>query len=220
MKNIYLITLLLFSSSLFAQNDEIKSLLETCIKDAVPNDFKYFNLVDSSFIMKLDEYSLNYIDDKKFLNDYKDFELLDFLKGLKSTKKLNWKSFNLPNAKIYSIDSIPKFSENLRSNVIVIDESNSEIVIDFINHRQLRLLTGKSNTEKEIDEAIKSAWANFDKTISKENKVYFKFSTPILSDDKKYAIIQINNSGSGKYYIYKKEKKSWVKIYTFGYWVG
>ena len=220
MRNIYLISLLFFTCSFFAQNNEVKSLLEACIKDVVPSDFEYFNLVDSSFTMELDKYSLNDIDDRKFLNEYQDFELLQFLDDLKSTKKLNWNSFNLPNAKTYSIDSIPKFSENLRTNVIVINENNSKIVVDFINHRQLRLVTGKSKTKKEIDEAIVQAWENFDKAIRKENKVYFKFSTPIFSDDKKYALIQINNSGSGKYYIYRKEKSSWVKIYTFGYWVG
>ena len=220
MRNIYLIPLLFFTCSFFAQKNEVKSLLEACIKDVVPSDFEYFNLVDSSFTMELDKYSLNDIDDKSFLNEHQDFELLQFLENLKSTKKLNWNSFNLPNAKIYSIDSIPKFSENLRTNVIIINENNSEIVVDFINHKQLRLVTGKSKTKKEIDEAIVKAWENFDKAIRKENKVYFKFSTPIFSDDKKYALIKINNSGSGKYYIYRKEKSSWVKIYTFGYWVG
>ncbi|MCL9804897.1 hypothetical protein NAT51_05160 [Flavobacterium amniphilum] len=220
MRTLIVILFFTISTSFFAQSNEIQALFEACSKDAVPDDFDYFNLVDSSFIMTFDRYDLDVVDDKEFLEKYKDFNPEEFAQKAKSTKKINWRQFNHPKARMYSFDSIPKFPCCMRNNIVVLSDEESVLKISFVAYNQLRIETGKNRSEEEINELAEAAWDHYEKSTAKEKKVYFKFSTPVFSENKKYALIKINNSGSGKYYVYKLENGLWKNIYRFGYWVG
>ena len=220
MKNIFLITFFFFSSSFFAQNRDIQTLLEVCYKYAAPKDFEYFNLVDSSFIMTSDRLYLSEIDDKEFLNEYNDFNMQEFAEKAASTPKINWKHYKCPKAIIYSIDSIPKFPGMVRNNTIVLNNDENKIKVKFINYNHLRVEAGKNKSEEEINKAIDSAWEDYEKNTRKEKKIYFKFSTPIFSYDKKYAVIMTKTSGSGGCFICMRKGNSWKIIYRFGNWVS
>lgn len=73
--NKLLILILFFFSSfqLIAQDNEIEDFINQTCFEFVPKDFEYFNLLEKSYNVEFDEYSLFPQELKKILNDYPDF---------------------------------------------------------------------------------------------------------------------------------------------------
>src|SRR5690606_33924637 len=90
MKKIFFSTafILLFGLMGFSQNSEIKLLMKNATSVVVPNNFKYFHLVDSSFPIDFDEKSMTSNELQKLRNDFPDFPYEEFLSLAKSDTSL------------------------------------------------------------------------------------------------------------------------------------
>ena len=212
-KIIFILITFLISNISFGQKADFENLIHQIYKDRVPENFKYYNLVDSSFVTKFDKYSLEH-DEISFLQKhYSDFPYEELINASNNCYVINWKNYELKNAKIYSIDSIPKFESQISINRIVPYKIN-QVEFDSLNRNkkfyEVIVPVKKFWSKKRIDREIHKAWETYSNSIDKENKTYFRFSTPLIVNN--YAIINLNQSGSGATYIYKNTNGIWKKI--------
>jgi hypothetical protein len=118
-KLLFILITFLFSNITFGQNADIENLINQIYKDRVPENFEYYNLVDSSFVTKFDKYSLNQYELSFIQKQFLDFPYEDFIEASKNCSTVNWNNYDLKNAKIYSKDSIPTFECHIRLNRVV-----------------------------------------------------------------------------------------------------
>lgn len=206
---------------MFGQNTDFENLINQIYTDIVPKDFEYYNLVDSSFITKFDQYSLEPDELTVIKTKYRDFPYEKFIQKSKIFEIINWKNYHLKNAKIYSIDSIPKFESQIKSTILVPYKINQE-ELDSLNkvkkYYEVIVPIKKSWGRKKIDKEIEKTWDERSKNVKAENKIYFRFSTPLIIND--YAIITLNQSGRGASYLYKYIDGFWTQIFIFKRWVS
>ena len=225
--------LLAFPLFCFGQKEEIAQFINDVCKDTelVPPSFRYFNVVDSSFAIKFDEYSIDTLRDydlvKNFLQNNPDFSVDEFVQKAKHSEIINWKNYRIEKAKIASWNSIPKLPVQVISYYIIpygrmpiktIDSLNS---LNLYNGKQVFIVPAKRHwKQKRQDKECNKAMKRYLENIPNEDTRYYRFSTPIFPDDNKYAIMQIDNGGIGAAYVFKKINNKWVKIYTFNRWIA
>lgn len=213
---ILIIITFLSSNTLFGQKAAFENLINQIYTERVPENFEYYNLVDSSFVTKFDKYSLER-DELSFLQkQFSDFPYKDFIEASKNCSTINWINYDLKNAKIYSIDSVPKFESQIRL-IRVVPKKISPVELDSLNRNkklyEVILPVKKHWSKSRIDKEVQKTWEKYSNSIKAENKTYFSFSTPLIIDN--YAIITLNQSGSGASYIYKNTNGVWKQILIF-----
>lgn len=220
-KRFTLLLIFISLATLNAQNNEIEDFVnQTCLK-YIPKEFEYFNLLEKSYVDEFDEYSLEQQELKELLNDYPDFPYLKFIEKAEDTTTVNWKSFKIQKARVYNYKDIPKFLSHNRVSKLVPYNTPKHEVDSLNNLKDLYKLVipvkkhwGQSKLKKEIDKK----WNEYEKSIPKENRVYFRFSTPIIIGD--YALVTYGKTGSRKSFIYKKVNGFWELIHTYKYTVS
>ena len=220
-KIIFIIIIFQISNISFGQNADFENLINQIYKDQVPENFEYYNLVDSSFVTKFDKYSLE-LDEISFLQKhYSDFPYEELINASNNCYVISWNNYDLKNAKIYSIDSIPKFESQFRINIIV-PYKISQVEFDSLNRKkknyEVIVPVKKYWSEKRIDREIHKAWEKYSNSIEKENKTYFRFSTPLIVNN--YALVTLNQSGRGATYIYKNTNGIWKQLLIFRRWIS
>ncbi len=222
MKSIFLIFFLSYQITAKGQNNVLREFVNQVAKEVILNNANYYNLIDSSFVIKLDKYTFE-DDTKSFLKSYPDFPL-ELTQRVSDSTIIDWKKLQLENVKYYSNNNLPRhYSASLRISRIA-DAKFNQNQIDSINNgipsSELFVKIKPKWKQKRIQKEYQKAWDRNDKIISKENNVYYTFSTPQFSVDKKYAIISIKIGSSGSILIFKKTEVGWKKIYKFNIWVG
>lgn len=196
------------------QNNDIRNLVNTALNDLVPKDYKYYNLIDSSFIYNdyyIEENELEII--KKENHDFNFEELATKNKG--EQQLLSWGDFNLDKAHIHTFKSLPEYETYTRVTNLIPFNSPKKIYDSIVNNKKNQLVIkykdswSKRQTQKKIDKA----WKKHFNKIKLENRTYNMVSTPLILDN--YAIITIRNSNGGENYIYRKLNKKWVQIWSF-----
>ena len=216
----------LFSSIVcIGQSADIEALINVAYKEIVPQTFVYFNLVDSSFVMKFDKYKMDYreMEHKAFFKVNPEFNVSEFVALSLHAKKINWKNYSIENAAIYSYDSIPKFPEQVRITRYVTYDIQANLLDSLQKAKkydEIIVPVKKFWGKKKIKEATETAWKEYENNVKLENTLYFRFSTPLISTDKKYAVIELYTSGRGAYYIFKKVNGKWEFAYVFGRFVS
>lgn len=217
---VILLNLLLFTK-LFGQKAKIESLVNQAYKEIVPNNFEYYNLIDTSFVTRFDKYSFEKYELDSLLQKYSDFPIDIFIQKEKDNLFLNWATYNLDKAKVYSYENIPKFESQVRFNRLI-PFNTSQQTIDSLKktkkYNEVIIPIKKHWSKKRIDKEIKKVWTNYSNSIKIENKIYFFFSTPIIVDN--YAIITLNQTGRGATHIFKKEGDIWKEIFVFERWIS
>jgi hypothetical protein len=222
-KFITTISFTLLTTFLFGQNKEVENFINQAYLQIVPSNFKYYNLIDSSFVTEFDKYSLSRDELKNLLQNNPDFPYDNFIQKGKNFVLLSWTNYKLTKAKIYSNTAVPKFSSQIRVNRLV-PFNTSEQLLDSLEmtKKYIEVIVPVKNSwgDKRRNKEIKKAWAKYSNSIRTEDKVYFKFSTPIFSDNGLYSIVTLNRSDRGATYVFKKVDNKWNEIILIRRWVN
>lgn len=222
-KQIVIIVFSLLSAFAFGQNKEVGNLIGQVYQQVVPSNFNYYNLVDSSFVTKFDKYSLDKNELKDLLKSNPDFPYDNFVLKCKDSGLISWAVYDLEKAKIYSYTSIPKFASQIRINRIVPYKTSQQSLdsLEKLKKYNEVIVPAKSTwSDKRRSKEIEKAWVKYSDSKRPEDKVYFRFSTPIFSDNGLYVIITLNQSDRGATYIFKKIGDKWVEIFLFRRWIS
>lgn len=215
-----LLCICLFFSTTSAQHKIIEDFINQAAREIVPANFNYYNLVDSSFIIKFNQYSFEPDDHKQILAQYPDFPLDSFLTQVGKSTLINWKDFDLSKAKLYSRQTVPKLETGIRVFKTVSYDTPKKIIDSLNNlkpHTALTVPVKKHWNNERIDQACDKAYEQYIKRVPREERVYFRFSTPLIIDD--YAMVSLNTTGSGATYIFKRINNFWQKIFMLEHWV-
>lgn len=222
-KCIYIIIVIfLLPLTAIAQDTLIIGLARQVLKDNVKKEMRYFYLVDSSFITKINNY-----DAKRIKNDHLHLRNIDLPVDLKVTDStiIKWCDYSFENAKCVPYKDLPKFpGGNWRSTISVpYNKFKDEKVLDSLNHlrrNEIYVPVKWYWTNKKIQKEIAKAWERFESKFETEEKDFIQLSMPVFSDDKKYAVISINNLGHGCSYIYKNINGKWIIIAEYNRWIS
>ena len=211
---------LIIPISVFSQNSDIERLVNQLVKDEIPTNFSYFNLVDSSFIIQA---NFPFFEDEvKFQisqSDIRDLNSSEFFQNRKDTI-LNWNNFQIENVKIKKEHEFPNFHID---SYILIPLKTEKSKLDSLNQNKkeneiivpIRKFWSKKRINKEIQ---KNKYRQFE-NLPKEDFEYYYFSTPMFNSTKSYALISVKRINGGSYYIYKKQNGVWIKVLEFLRWV-
>ncbi len=204
-----------------AQDTLIMGFARQVLKDNVKKEMRYFYLVDSSFITKISKYDLREIKMNQRLTDA---DLPIDIKVTDSTI-INWCDYSFEDAKCIPYKALPKFpGYSWRSNILVAhNKYKDEKVLDSLNHlkrNEIYIPIKWYWTNKRIGKEISKAWKRFESKFETEEKDFIRLSTPVFSEDKKYAVISVNNLGHGCSYIYKNLKGKWIIIAEYNRWIS
>lgn len=230
MKHKLLIFSIFFNLNLFGQKSDIECLINQIVKDEVPENFEYYFLVPRSLEQqKIDDSLQNYqirefkMVDKDFPND---------LIYTESKETINWRNYDLNNA-IYVPDEYnyshtlsPPKTKKVRFVKYNINQKKYDSLVK--NKEPYTLIVKKKwlwskkriwNNSKLYNDLIKN-WKMDDKNNPEEN-VYFHFSKPIFSENKKYSLVSIfkmrHCDGDGFTALYRNDYGTWKKIMEFNH---
>ena len=227
MQRIILIILFFISTNIFGQKAEIEDLINQIAKTEIPSNFEYYFIVSKSFEQpKIYDSIQNYLIRELRMSDI-DFPI-NLIYEL-NEEIADWKKYDLKNSKYvineYSYPTTsPPTSKIVQFVKYNIDQREYDSLIQ--NKKPHTLIVKKKwfwskrkiwKNKKFHDELIK-AW-KIDEEKNIEEKVYFQFSKPIFSKDKKYAKVSIFKrrrcNGNGFTALYKNENGIWKKQIEF-----
>src|SRR5690606_677707 len=120
---------------------------------------------------------------------------------------------------IGSYQEVPKYSKRFKIQTIVSYDTSQRIVDSLENtkaYNEIIIKREKGWSEKRLEEEVKRRWEEweqeYDKSIRKEDTSFYIFYTPLISQDKKYAIVQVGDHVPRKAVIYKKVNGKWVNV--------
>lgn len=224
MRKLILFIFSFYSTFCIGQNIEIEKLVNEVSKIVIPKDFRFYNLVDSSFILDINRVISYNSQLEKFIEKESDFKLSEFLSASNNLGEINWHNYKIDGAHLYPYNDIPKFTTHLRLTTIISSEI-SKFELDSLNHtkkyNEIIVPVKKWWSQKRIDKEVEKKWNERNNNIILENKKYFIFSTPIFSPNYEYAIIEIITGGEGSVtYVFKKVNNNWFclsPIYGYVY---
>lgn len=213
----------LTTGTVTGQKKEIQQLVVAVVEKAVPPEYSYFHLVDSSFISR---YATTYFDPLEFKTFYKEnpgFDPEAFKAANAKAKKINWNKFKIPRARINPYKKIPHYESQVWI-VTLLPWSTPDSVLErkrLDNKSPGVILKIKETwTEAQQKEAIQKEQERYANSLKPEDKRYFEISTPVFSRDRRYAIIEVRNAVRGWCQVYKKIKGKWVYQVTLSHWMA
>jgi hypothetical protein len=200
-------------------SDELmKNFIGQVIKDKVPDNLKYFNLVDSSYIITVDSERLKAIREFK---ENPDFPLT--FSAIEDSVIVNWCAYGIKRAKCKPYSEMPRnYGLATDMKTTLVDFTTPKKIVDSLNklgHAHLYVPVQKYWSKQKIESVTKKAWEEFFTSITPEYSSYYSFSTPLFSSDKKYAIVGISTKGGGRKCIYKRNGQIWICIAQFGFYI-
>jgi hypothetical protein len=229
MKKLTFIFLLLITSLSFGQKSDIEDLINQIAENEVPENFEYYFLVPRSFEQeKINDSLQNYqVRELKMVD--KDFpEKFIYTQQKKDT--IDWRNYDLEkvnyvsNEYNYNHTLSPPQTKKIKFVKYNIDNNKYDSIVD--NKEPYTLIVKKKwlwnkkriwNDKKLYDNFVQN-WTIDDKN-NPEETVYFHFSKPIFSENKKYALVSIFKKrrcdGIGFTSLYRNENGTWKKIMEF-----
>ncbi|MCD2423324.1 hypothetical protein LQ567_11175 [Niabella pedocola] len=218
-----MVLLSLITGTVTGQKKDIRHLVRAVVEKAVPPEFAYFHLVDSSFISR---YSTAYFDPLEFKTFYKEnprFVLEAFKAANARAKKIYWGKFKIPRARINPYENIPHY-EGQFSVVTLLPWSTPDTVLEAKRRNNkypgVILKIKETWTEAQQKEAIQKERERYANSLQPEDKKYFAISSPIFSKDRRYVIIEVRTALEGWCQVYKKIKGKWVYQVTLSHWMA
>lgn len=184
-----------------------------------------FNLVDLSTKAKFDSNSVSYIkwERKDFFQKNPDFNPDEFIEKSKRSQVINWGDYHIKDAHIYSIDSarkLPRFID-----VAIHKYVDYKTPKKFIDSADIAFARNCGNAlyvpvkrhwkKKRIEKQLREFAKRY--RFSNDNINFcFICSTPIFSDDDRYAFITADIIGAGLIpsYLFKKVNNHWTLLLT------
>ncbi|WP_018628027.1 hypothetical protein [Niabella aurantiaca] len=215
--------LIILSQTANSQKKEIRELVLAVVEKAVPPDFAYFHLVDSSFILRYAETRFDEQVFRTFFKENPDFDPEEFTTENTKTKKICWSGFKIPRARVNPYEKIPKY-ESQFSVVTLLPWSTPDSVLEAKRRNSKYaavFLRIKDNwTEEEKNEAVRKEQERYANSLKPEDRKYFAISTPIFSRNHRYAIVEVRNAVRGWCQVYKKVRGKWIYQITLWHWVA
>ena len=217
------LALVMFVLTSYGQNKEVEELMNDAYTQVVPSDFYYYNLDESSFAIKFYDWSFRR-EGESFLKEYPDFPLDFFLKESEKAVVINWNDYHLRKAKTYSPKTRPKYLlGNGALFITLVPYTTPKHLVDSLVRVKPDVLIvpvkyrwNKKRRKKEIEKVS----AKYDETIRKEDKICYWFSTPIISQNRLYAMVGLGTTYTGATHIFKKINGKWKEIFSYQPWVS
>lgn len=229
MKQTLFIISIFFTLNLFGQKSDIENLINQVANSEIPENFEYYFLVPKSLEQeKIDDSLQNYqIRELKMVD--KDFTE-NFIYAQPQNETVNWKNYNLNEAKLVSDDYnynhilSPPQTKKIKFVKYNIDQKKYDSLIE--NKEPFTLILKKKWfwsknriwSNKKLYSDFVDSWEMDDKN-NPEETVYFHFSKPIFSENKKYAILSVFKkrrcNGNGFTGLYRNDNGIWKKIMEF-----
>lgn len=221
MRKFLFIILILASLNIYGQKFEIEGLINRIATKEVPANFEYYFLVSESLEQPKIYDSLKNYQIRELRIFDKNFPLYLIHKHTKEVT--DWKKYDLKNAK-YVFDEYnyqttsPPMSKTVQFVNYTIDKSEYDSLIK--NKKPYTLVIKKKWlwSKKRVRKEIVKAWKK-DEKQNLEEKIYFQFSKPIFSEDKKYAKVSVFRNRRCKGYgftaLYKNDNGSWIKLIEY-----
>ncbi|MCL9805483.1 hypothetical protein NAT51_08115 [Flavobacterium amniphilum] len=223
MKQLIFIISVFFSLNLFGQKQEIENLINQIAAEEVPGNFKYYFLVSESLAPPKEHDSLQNYEIRELKMKDKDFSESILYKEQKDT--INWRNYDLNNVHYVSDGhNRPSKVKKVKFVKYNIDPKEYDSLIN--NKAPYTLILKKKwfwNKRKiwdikEFRNILYTAW-NEDDINHPEETVYFQFSNPVFSEDKKFAVISVAKekacTGNGFTALYINENGIWRKLHEF-----
>lgn len=226
MKTILFIISIISTLTLFGQQSDIEDLINQIAKEEMPKNFKYYYLVQNS----LEHSKINDSIQNTQLLDLKKFDE-SFPKSLlykEYNEKIDWKNYELKNVRYVSNEFVNPTSPprskkisfvkyNIKSNEYDSLVENKEPYTLIVKKKWIWNKNKIWENKKFYKELVK-AW-KIDKEANNEENIFFRFSKPIFSESKKYAIVSVWKDGSckgnGFTALYRNENGIWEKILQY-----
>jgi len=218
---IFIAMLFFVTGTALAQQKDIQNLIVAVVEKAVPPDFSYFHLVDSNFILRYATHLFDKQVFKTFLTENPDFDPEEFADA--NTRKINWSCYEIPKARVNPYAKIPHY-ESQFSVVTLLSSDTPDSVLEAKrrNNKSAGVFLKKQEhwTDDQKKEAIQKEQERYANSLKPEDKKYFEISTPIFSQNRYYAIIEVRNAVRGWCQVYKKVEGKWVYQITLWRWVA
>lgn len=215
---ILLSTLICFSQD----KKEIEELMNVAYKEIVQSNYTYFNLIDSSQTILLKQSDFDRFD-KTFWIDSPDFDKKEFIAKAASAQKINWRDYKIEKAVVYSFEAVPKYATSTGFTRIIEFNTPKEVIDSLEQNKayyEIIVPVKKSWSEKRIQKEINNKWKEHYKNMPSEDIYYYRFYTPLLSEDKSYAIVRLDSNSGGSCFIFKKVNGEWIRVYKFRSWIS
>ncbi len=226
MKITLCICLLITTAFSFGQDSEIENLINQVAIDVVPNSFAYYFLVPKSRIQPKIYDSLKNYQIRELKKTYTNLPLNLTYKS--TNKTTNWKMYNLKNVQYPSNKYINPIAPPRTKTVTFVKYNIKKQEYDsLVKTKPPHTIIVKKKwlwrknriwKNKTFYEELITAWKK-DLKEKLEEKIYFQFSKPIFTKDKKYAIISVFKNwrckGHGFTALYRKENGKWNKLIEY-----
>lgn len=225
MKRKIFFILILFTFNISGQTKETENLINQIANDLVPDNFDYYYINPVSLKERIND-SLQYFHLLKLKLVDKEFPIdLAYTPYHETT---NWKEYNLKNVKFpsdeYHNKSSPPNSLEVKFIRYNIPEKTYDSLVAIKTPHTLLVKKkwywnkNKIWTNNNFRTELYKAWEK-DKKINIEEKVYFNFSKPLFSNDKKYARVSVEVikrcNGYGFTAIYAMIKGKWKNLIEY-----
>ncbi len=227
-QKLFLISIFL-TMNLFGQKRDIENLINQVAKGEVPENFEYYFLVPKSLEQEKIENSLKNYQIRELRKVDKDFPE-KFINAQPINETVNWKNYNLSGSRLvsdkYNYNHIlsPPQTKKIKFIKYNIAQKKYDSLIE--NKEPYTLILKKKwfwnknriwKNKKLYAEFIES-WKMDDK-YNPEETVYYHFSKPIFSENKKYAIVSLFKkrrcNGNGFTGLYRNDNGIWNKVMEF-----
>lgn len=215
--------------NLYGQKSDIENLINQVAAAEVPENFKYYFLVSKSLDQKeindsLQNYQLREL--KLADQDYK----VNFIYSSSKKESISWRDYNLNKAKFVSDDAdynnylSPPQTKKIKFVRYSIDEKDYNFLVEnkepytLIIKKKWFWSKSKIWRDSNLNNNLIERWKADDKS-NPEETVYFHFSKPIFSENKRYAILSLFKkrrcNGNGFTGFYRNDNGIWKKIMEF-----
>lgn len=219
MKYLLIVLIFIFSHFSYCQNAEIENLINQIVKEEAPDNYKFYYLIDESLKPQKAYDTIQNYQKKELLNSDPSFpfELITLV----NDEIIDWKKFNFEKIKFITKEFGSRSPELVKEVYFVKYNINQSKLDQLLKDRKPQTIYVRKKwfwSKKKIwDEVVKAYNEHENENI--EEKIFFEFSNPIFSDDKKYARISISKNerckGRGSTIIYKKDNSNWKKIIEY-----
>jgi len=208
----YLVMLIVFLPFTMKGQD---ALLKFFINDVVDqvvdkNDLKHFNYRNSSFTIEGEKLDVTEVS-KDFLKKYRDFPAA--ILNITDSTAINWSDYIGKRGSALDEKQSKRYKFIWGISRDTLPYGTPEKIVDSLNNLEpdgVYVCIDKDWSKRKIER-------KFEKAVKKKLKElnYYSFSAPVFSDDKKYAVIDVNEIGHGNKYLFRYNGKRWIMITSF-----
>lgn len=223
MKLLFFILSISSTLSLFGQKQEVENLINQIAAEEVPDNFKYYFLVPKSLEQPQRNDSLQNYELRELKMKDKDFSEHILYKEQKET--IDWRNYSLNNVHYTSgVDNRPSKVKKVKFVNYNIDPKKYD---SLNNNKEPYTLILKKKwlwnkkriwNNKAFRDLFLKTWKE-DDINHPEEAVYFHFSNPVFSENKKFAVISVSTQKActGRKFtaLYINENGAWQKLNEF-----